>query len=551
MARRFLSNLRCPVSSTSIKLSTSGPAAPLRSFRATLAAMLGICLAFMLIALNTSVVGTAMPRIVADLRGYDLYQWAASSFLLGNAVMIPITGRLGDLYGRKPFVLGSVVLFALASVACGLSQTMLQLVIARGFQGLAGGMLLGVASACVPDLFPDAVQRVRWQVLLSSSYGVALAVGPWLGGWLTAYVNWRFVFYVNLPVALAALVMVWRYFPHLIHHDETNRSIDWLGALLLLCAMGCLLASAEYSQGHGFANLTSWGMWGGAGVLAYGFFRHQYHTAAPIVPPLILDNAGARQLMSLGVLTGLTMFMLIFYTPLLLQGSFGQAPDQAGFVMTPLLVFITVGSIVNGRLLPRVHRGERIMAWGQLGMFISCLLLTQLQEHTSKAQMMLVFAMCGISLGFQLPNLTLQLMAVAGRSHMGVAGALAQSTRTIGNMIGVGIASVVVNTLYDREIHRVLDQTGVHNEALNALLSSPQILIRQQDQTALQVLTQSLGLPGEPLLQAARHGLAQGAHGAFLLCALISLANMTISLRLPPYTLRSRVAGQAADSSGG
>src|ERR1035437_1078326 len=142
-----------------------------RSFRASLAAMVGICLAFMLIALNTSVVGTAIPRIVADLRGYDLYQWAASAYLVGNAVMIPITGRLGDLYGRKPFVLTAVAFFALASVACGYAQSMLQLVLARGLQGLAGGMLLGVASACVPDLFPDAAQRVRWQVCASGPHG--------------------------------------------------------------------------------------------------------------------------------------------------------------------------------------------------------------------------------------------------------------------------------------------------------------------------------------------------------------------------------------------
>jgi len=511
-----------------------------RSFRASLAAILGICLAFMLIALNTSVVGTAMPRIVADLRGYDLYQWSASAFLLGNAVMIPITGRLGDLYGRKPFVLVAVVLFALASVACGFSQTMLQLVIARGFQGLAGGMLLGVAPASVPDLFPDPAQRVRWQVLLSSSYGVALAVGPWLGGWLTEHVSWRFVFYVNLPVALAALVMVWVFFPHIVHHEEKDRSIDWLGALLLLAAMSGLLASAEYSQAHGFTSAASLGLWGATCVLTYVFFRHQYHTKAPIVPPNVLDNGGARQLMLLGVLTGLTMFMLIFYTPLLLQGSFGQSPNQAGLVMTPLLVFITIGSIVNGRLLPRLHRAERIVAWGQLGMLVSCLLLTQLQADTPRGLMMLVFALCGVSLGFQLPNLTLQMMAVAGRAHMGVASALAQSTRMIGSMVGVGIASVLVNAFYARHIQAALESLHVQDEALIALVSSPQILIRQQDQAALAETAHRLGLDTTALMESARHGLVSGTHAAFVLCAVIAGLSILVSMRLPHYTIRNR-----------
>lgn len=509
-----------------------------RSFRASLAAIIGICLAFMLIALNTSVVGTAMPRIVADLRGYDLYQWSASAFLLGNAVMIPITGRLGDLYGRKSFVLAAVVLFALASVACGVSESMLQLVAFRGLQGMAGGMLLGVAPACVPDLFPDAVQRVRWQVLLSSSYGVALAVGPWLGGWLTEHMSWRFVFYVNLPVALAALLMVWKFFPHIVQHEEGGRGIDWLGGVLLLLAIGSLLMSAELSQRNGFASGLSLGLWAATGCLTYAFFRHQYHTPAPIIPPKVLDDSGARKLMLLGVLTGLTMFMLIFYTPLLLQGSFQQSPDQAGLVMTPLLVFITVGSIINGRLLPRLRRAERLVAWGQAGMLLSCLLLTRIEAHTPRGLMMLVFALCGVSLGFQLPNLTLQIMAVAGRANMGVASALSQSTRMIGSMIGVGIASVLVNTLYARQILGSLEQFRIQDEGLIRLLSSPQILIRQQDQEALLAVTHRLGLDAAPMLQAARQGLVNGTHAAFLLCALIAAVSMLISLRLPAYTIR-------------
>lgn len=481
-----------------------------------------------------------MPRIVADLRGYDLYQWAASAFLVGNAVMIPITGRLGDLYGRKPFVLSAVLFFAMASVACGFSQTMFQLVVSRGMQGLAGGMLLGVASACVPDLFPDAAQRVRWQVLLSSSYGVALAVGPWLGGWLTEHTSWRLVFFVNLPVAVAALLMVWIFFPHVVHHKGEDRNLDWLGAVLLLLVICGLLGSAEYSQVHGFANAMSLGIWAVASALAYGFFRHQYHTTAPIIPPKVLDDSGARKLMLLGVLTGLTMFMLIFYTPLLLQGSFGQSPNLAGLVMTPLLVFITIGSIVNGRLLPRLQHAERIIAWGQLGMLFSCLLLTQLESQTPHSLMMLVFALCGISLGFQLPNLTLQIMAVAGRANMGVAGALAQSTRMIGSMIGVGIASVLVNTLFARNILSIIDKFRIQDPGLIGLLSSPQILIRRQDQEALLELTRSLGLDAAPLMAAAREGLVNGTHAAFILCALISGISILVSLRLPRYTINSQ-----------
>jgi EmrB/QacA subfamily drug resistance transporter len=511
--------------------------APARSFRASLAAMIGICLVFMLTALNTSVVGTAMPRIVADLRGYALYHWAASAFLLTNAVTIPITGRLGDLYGRKPFVLAGVVLFALASAACGFAQTMLQLVLARGVQGLAGGMLIGVITACVPDLFPDRLQRVRWQVMLSSTFGIAQAIGPSLGGWLTENAGWRYVFYVNLPVAALALPVIWRYLPRIVHRPDGDRSIDWLGALLLAVAICGLLLSAELGQERGFASWPSIGAWAATAAFATAFFRHQYRTPAPIIPPALLDDGAARKLMLLGVLTGLTMFLLIFYTPLLLQGSFGQSPNQAGLVMTPLLVCITVGSIANGRILPRLRRAERLVVWGQAGLLVSCVLMTLIGPATPVAWVMLVFAMCGTSLGFQLPNMTLQMMEVSGRANLGVASALVQSTRMIGSMIGVGLASVLVNSIYAHRIGAALRGFRVEDARVISLLSSPQILVRQQDQAALLETTRALGLDAAPLLEAARLGLASGTRAAFVLCAAIAVVSIAIGVRLPRFTI--------------
>jgi len=145
-------------------------------------AMLGISLVIMLIALDQTVVGTALPSIVADLKGYSLYPWIAAIYLLTNAIFIPIIGRLGDIHGRKPFLIGAIALFTIASVLCGLSTSMLQLVMARALQGAGGGMLVGSAFASVPDLFPDLKQRVRWQVMLSSAFGISSAVGPALGG---------------------------------------------------------------------------------------------------------------------------------------------------------------------------------------------------------------------------------------------------------------------------------------------------------------------------------------------------------------------------------
>ena len=508
-----------------------------RSFRASFAAMAGLCLTVVLIAINGTVVGTALPRIVAELSGYDLYPWAASAFLMGNAAMIPIAGRLGDLYGRKPFVLAAVVLFALASVVCGLSASMLQFVLARGLQGLAGGMLVGVVFACVPDVFPDLLQRVRWQVMLSASFGVATAIGPSLGGWMTEHMGWRSVFYVNLPVALAAFPIIAFFLPFVVHHDGKDRSIDWLGAIFLTAGICGLLLSAEYGQRHGFFSPLSLAAWAATAIFSFAFVRRQYRTRAPIVPLDVLENRGARKLMALGVMTGFSMFVMVFYIPLLLQGSFGQSPNQAGVVMTPLLVCITFGSIANGRILPHLRRAERVIAWGQLGTLVSCLLLALLNARMPSGWMMAIFALCGISLGFQLPNLTLQMMEVAGRSNLGVASALVQSTRMIGSMLGVCVAGLLVNTVYDYRIRAAFSALRIDDAAVIRLVSSPQILIREQDRQALQALARPLGLNTAPLLEAARDGLASGVQAAFLLCVLIAGVSIAVSLRLPHYRI--------------
>src|SRR5690554_6463227 len=176
-----------------------------RPFHHTLRAVLGLCVVAMMVAVDQTVVGTALPTVVAELQGFELYAWVATAYLLASVVTVPIFGRLGDFYGRKPFVIASIIVFSLGSVLCGLADTMLQLVLARAIQGVGGGMLLGTAFACIPDLFPDPHVRLRWQILFSAAFGVANGIGPTLGGFLTQYAGWRSVFFVNLPLGLIGL----------------------------------------------------------------------------------------------------------------------------------------------------------------------------------------------------------------------------------------------------------------------------------------------------------------------------------------------------------
>ena len=197
------------------------------SVRQLALAMLGLGFVVMMTAIDQTVVGTALPTIAAELNGFEFYAWVATANLLTAVITIPIFGRLGDYYGRRPFILVAIGLFIGSSILCGTADSMLHLIIARALQGLAGGMMMSTAFTSVADLFPDPHARLRWQVMISGAYGVASGIGPTLGGFLTQYAGWRSIFFVNVPIGLMGLFLVWRFLPHIRQIQGRTIRLDW------------------------------------------------------------------------------------------------------------------------------------------------------------------------------------------------------------------------------------------------------------------------------------------------------------------------------------
>lgn len=513
----------------------------------SVAALAGISLVMVLIAFDHTVVGTALPRMVSELQGFELYPWVATAYLLANAILIPVTGRLGDLHGRKPYLLAAIALFTLASALCGAAESMLQLVLARALQGIGGGMLVGSAFAAVSDLFPDILERVRWQVMLSAAFGIASALGPALGGWMTEHLGWRSVFYVNLPVGLIALPIVWRNLPRVVHAETPGKAIDWLGVLLLTLAIATLLMTTELGERLGFSSASFWGLVALSLLLGGLFLRHQHRTPAPIIPPHLFADTTVRRLALLAALTGLIMFVLLFYAPLLLQGGFSLSPKEAGLLVTPLLVSVTVGSVVNGHLIPRVARPERLFSHGVLLLIASIGILCVVSASTPRPLLMMIFALCGFGLGFQLPNLTLQIQSAVSREDQGAASALIQTLRTLGSMFGASLAGLVVSLGFSHGAARTLAQEGVADAQVLRLFDSPQLLLRAEDQEMLVDLGHHLGFDAATLLEQARLGLVTGIREAFVGCLLLAAISYIVSRRLPAFARRRRSV-EASDS---
>jgi EmrB/QacA subfamily drug resistance transporter len=503
--------------------SDPGPDKQARSFRESLLAMLGLFFVVMMVALDQTVVGTALPTIVAELKGFELYAWVGTSYLLASVITVPIFGRLGDYFGRKYFVIASILVFTMASALCGLANSMVMLVLARALQGIGGGMLVGTAFASVPDLFPEPQVRLRWQVLISSSFGIANAVGPSLGGFMTEYMGWRSVFYVNLPVGLLSLYFVWRHMPLIRNHTPNGQmKLDWAGALLIAASLGCLQLFVEMLPNHGFT--LSIALLGICSMAAFiGLYFCEKHAANPILPFEMFRNPALAPLFALSVLMGFIMFALLFYMPLLLQGGFGLSPNAAGVLITPLVVCITMGSILNSRLLARITNPARILYAGFFLLGLSAIGITTLKQTTPHAFLIVYMAGSGLGLGFVLPNLTIFAQQTAGRAHLGIATAMIQSLRMVGGMLGTALVGTLVNHLYLGRIRTALE--SAQSSQWFPRLHDPQILINREAQSEFVAQLHGAGQNGSALLEMARVSLVSSIHiGQMLSIAVVAVA---------------------------
>ncbi len=527
----------------------------LLSFRESVMAMLGLGFVTMMVAVDQTVVGTALPTVVAELRGFELYAWVTTAYLLTSIITIPIFGRLGDFYGRKPFVVLSIVLFLLSSVLCGLAQSMIQLVLGRALQGIAGGMMLGTAFAVVPDLFPDPRVRLRWQVILSSCFGIANAVGPTLGGFLTYYLGWRTVFFMNVPLGLLGLYLLARHLPRVRHMQQSEISLDWQGAVLIALTLAGLQFLVQLLPEYG-ARLPMLGLGLFTVAAATAFVWWEKRCAQALIPLDMFRNPSVVIFCLLSFFLGFIMFALLIYIPLLLQGGFGLTAREVGVLITPLVLSITVGSIASARIITRMRRPERILHIGFTFLLVCGAGLLFVWADTPRIVLIVCLSGCGIGLGVLMPNITVFIQELVKRSQLGISTALMQSTRMVGGMVGTAIIGSIINHYYVERV-RELDVSKFPNPAWLAGLEDPQVLVSAHVQSAFIGVLQRVGLHGETFILHARESLVWAVHAGLVLTLVVALAGLVWLFRLPAISFdRNRAAppmqnavAKAADSA--
>lgn len=448
-----------------------------RTFRQSLYAMLGLSTVVMMVAIDQTVVGTALPSIIADLKDYHLYAWVATAYLLASLITVPIFGGLGDRYGRKPLIVVAIVLFSAASALCGMSASMFQLVVFRALQGVGGGMLVGTCFASIPDLFPDPVVRLRWQVLFSSAFGVANAVGPSLGGWLSQHYGWRYAFYVNVPVGIASLYFTAAHLPHVRYPRSGKLALDWQGALLIALTLGGAQALVE-SLGHAGAAWRPLALAGAVALAVALLVRVERRALQPLLPRAVLGDRAIVVLLLLSLLMGMAMFSLLLYVPLLLQVGFGMGAEQAGITITPLVACITIGTVLNTRIVTRLRNPNRLLYAGFALLAISCGSIAFAATHMRHTALVGAMLAGGVGIGLVMPNLTVFAQQVAGKLHLGIATAMIQSARMVGGMIGTAVSGAAIAALYRVDLAHAVAAARIPPGPWDALLRSPEPLLR-------------------------------------------------------------------------
>src|SRR6195256_2761420 len=350
--------------------------------RTKVLATIGVMLALLLAALDQTIVGTALPRIVAELNGLDRYSWLITGYLVASTVVVPIAGKLGDLFGRKPFLIAAMIGFVAASALCGLSQDMNQLIVFRIIQGLFGGVLFASAFTVLADIFPPA-QRARMQGFFGGIFGLASIVGPVVGGYLTDHLGWRWVFYVNLPVGILGVLVVAAFLPF-VRTKASWRDIDFLGSGALAAGLIPVLVALSVAKDQGWTSFPVLSLLAFGVAMLIAFFVIEQRVKEPIVPFALFKNRAFTVSMVVGFFAALGMFGMIIFVPLELQGVLGASVTNSGLLLTPMMLGLIVGSVMSGQLIPRIKQYHYLGTIGVALMMIGIYLLAQTTTSTSQ-----------------------------------------------------------------------------------------------------------------------------------------------------------------------
>jgi EmrB/QacA subfamily drug resistance transporter len=498
--------------------------------RRILLLMSGLMAGMFLAALDQTIVSTALPTIVGELGGIDSYPWVVTAYLLASTASTPLYGRISDLYGRRPVYLFSIGVFLLGSLLAGLARDMPQLIATRAIQGLGAGGLLTLAFTVISDVVAPR-ERGRYQGLFGAVFGVASVIGPLAGGYFAEY-NWRWIFYLNLPVGIAALLVCHRVL-RLVPVQRRRRRIDWWGASLLVAAVSVLLLGLSWGGiVHPWTSPVVVGLFAGGATLSAIFLWHEARTAEPILPLALFRRRDFALATGAGFLYGPAMVGTIVFIPLYLQIVEARSPTRSGLLMLPMMAAVILMSVVSGRLISRIGRYKWFPVVGSTVLLVGLLLFTRLAVDSPSWAVFGCMTVIGFGLGLNMQSLIIATQNGVEARDLGTGTASATFFRALGGAFGMALLGAVLTARLTRELAGRLpaaaaqlppeQQAGVLRQATEFSLHEPAVI---------------LAFP-PPVLLAVQESFVHALRAVFLVAALITAVAVVVTIALPDRELR-------------
>ena len=501
----------------------------------------GVMLALLLAALDQTIVGTAMPRIIADLNGFDKYAWVTTAYLVTSTVTVPIAGKLGDLFGRKPFIIIGMAGFMAMSWLCGFSQNMIELIVFRAAQGLFGGVLFASVFTVLADIFTPQT-RARMQGVFGGVFGLASVIGPAAGGFITDNWGWRWVFYVNIPVGILGIALLVAFLPY-VRSKATWRDIDFAGAFLLIAGLVPILISLSNTSTYG------WGSWQtlvplvGGFALLVTFVIVEHFEKEPIVPLSLFKNRAFTVSVIVGALSGFGMFGALIFVPLIFQGVLGVTATNSGTLITPMMFGLIGASILSGQLMVRIRQYKWLGTFGAAVMAVGVFLLSEVSIHSTQLEVTAGLIIVGAGLGLTFPLYLNAVQSAVEQRYLGVVSSNLQFFRNMGGTLATAILGSILANRLGVNIQDQIDKLNLPPAFTSSFKVPNGVGGAQQLFNAANLAHQRALLPAaarplfDQVIVAVKVGLASTMHEVFLIALVAVLITLVATVFMPSVPL--------------
>ena len=494
-------------------------------------------------AIDQTVVSTATPSIVADLGGFGLLSWLFTSYMLASTVVIPLVGKLSDIYGRKMFVIAGIVIFTISSAACGAAPTMLTLIAFRAVQGFGGGMIFASVFATIGDIFPPA-ERGKYVGMFTGTFSLASILGPTVGGFLTDSVDWRWVFYINVPFSLIAIPAIWFNLPS--RRGVRRPKIDFVGAALLSIASVLLLLALVWAgDKYRWASPEIISIFAAVVVFVALFIVQERRHPEPMLPLHLFRNPIFVVANLIVFMLGAGMFGVLAYLPTFVQTALGASATASGIITTPQSAGLLVASVVGGQIIARTGHYKWQTTIGGLVAVAGMAGLAMLDVSTSRLRISGIMIVLGVGFGLIMPTMSLVVQNAVPYQYLGVASSSSQFFRQIGMVLGTAIFGAVLATSYNGAFHEQLspaDQASIPAPALKAFDDPTLALSKTTFARVQSEIRATSDSDGQRLLDTAlaaqREAIAIATRHLFTLALAASVVTVVLTLFLKEAPLR-------------